>query len=734
MNLYSVPPFLTLCCFLGFAAIALFQGQRTRVNILFLIVCLLGSFLNIDILVAFNTGSPETALWVSRVDHFMLVYLCPVYIHFFHEYLHTRNRKWLTHGAYIYGFLLMCITPTPLYIASMEQHYFGLFAKAGPLYAFFGLGCLLVTVYVLFLIHNAIRREDNSTQKNKLKYVFAGFGVMGVMNSLNVFPLYGYSIYPPGNLSFLPLILFGVGLFRYNILDMNILIKKGLIYSLLTALLTCLYALIILIASKVLKGFNLSDTIYFPVLFFLLITIVLGPLKSRIQILVDRLFAKGKYDYQKTLKQASQRIASVLRIDEIADYLMDTIVNAMRVDTCSLFIIDPSGAGFGSFAARGKYRDAVAGKSIPGDSSLIRQMGATHGPVIKKALNRRSAADPDGVVAGMDRLHAEIILPLVFKDHLNGFIILGEKLSGDLFSTEDLDLLETLSSQTALAIENARSYREIEDLNENLEVKVEARTRDLEAALLEKERTQEQLIRSESLAAIGQLVAGTAHELNNPLASVTSLLQSTLEDLAAWDGETQPGEDLVDDLQFAGKELGRAKAIVASLLGLSRQTQRYTEGVNLNAVLRDALRVLNNQYKNYDIDIVEEYADDLPEVQGNFANLGQVAINIIKNALQAAMVTSGSVFLTTRHDKGSNWVEFECRDTGPGIPVAARGDIFKPFFTTKEVGKGTGLGLYICHEIVEKHGGTISLEDADVNNVRFVIRLPAGSKRQTEPA
>jgi len=113
---------------------------------------------------------------------------------------------------------------------------------------------------------------------------------------------------------------------------------------------------------------------------------------------------------------------------------------------------------------------------------------------------------------------------------IDGFIVLGEKKSDEMYSVEDLDLLETLCLSSALAIENARAYQALNNLNRTLEIRVAERTRDLQKALEEKERTQERLIRSESLASLGQLVAGAAHELNNPLASVTSLLQSTVEE------------------------------------------------------------------------------------------------------------------------------------------------------------------------------------------------------------
>ncbi|MEE8398972.1 MAG: hypothetical protein V3S89_08190, partial [Desulfobacterales bacterium] len=305
-----------------------------------------------------------------------------------HEHLNIQGRRWLIRSAYFYAFVLMWFTQSPLYIASMEAHYFGFFARGGPLYGFFGLGALLETLYVLVLIYTAIRKEKSSIQKNKLKYVLAGFGVMGVMNGLNILPIYGYSFYPPGNLSFLPLIVFGIGLFRFNILDMNLLLKKGLIYSILTAFLTCLYALIILVASKIMEGFRLSETLYFQMFFFLLITFVFGPLKSRIQIFVDHLFSKGKYDYQKTLKQVSQTIASVLDIEGIAECLLDTVVNVMKVNTCALFLAEVNGSGFRNFATRGTDYRAIHALSFGHASPLIQAMESTGKPVMRKPFYR----------------------------------------------------------------------------------------------------------------------------------------------------------------------------------------------------------------------------------------------------------------------------------------------------------------------------------------------------------
>jgi two-component system NtrC family sensor kinase len=360
---------------------------------------------------------------------------------------------------------------------------------------------------------------------------------------------------------------------------------------------------------------------------------------------------------------------------------------------------------------------------------MIKFMKNNCRPVIRKNLKQKiSASEIPDIVKDMDRLGAEIVLPMIFEENLNGFIVLGEKFSGDLFTREDMDLLETLAGQSSLAIENARSYKLLDDLNENLEKKVEERTIDLKHALSEKERTQDMLIRSESLAALGQLVAGVAHELNNPLTTVTSLVQATIEDIEQWDQQSSFDPDLIEDLKFADKELGRAKSIVASLLGLSRQTQTYSEAVSINSVVKDALRIMHNQYKHHGLEIVENYDRNLPDIRGNFANLGQVALNIIQNAIQSVIHNQGVIYLDTWFDPDKSRVVFSCKDTGPGVPESIRQDIFKPFFTTKEVGKGTGLGLYICHEIVRKHGGTLKLRNNDGPGAVFEVALPIDGK------
>jgi two-component system NtrC family sensor kinase len=372
--------------------------------------------------------------------------------------------------------------------------------------------------------------------------------------------------------------------------------------------------------------------------------------------------------------------------------------------------------------------------SITGSSPLISELARRKREVTHYNVEEWSGDcdEPSRLKADFSNLGGSVILPMAFKGDINGLLVLGNKKSGDLFTAQDFELLRTLANQCAIAIENAKAYHLIEKLNRNLEKMVEERTQELKRALEEKEKAQDLLVRSESLAAVGALVAGVAHELNNPIASVSSLVQSAVEAMEEMPSEqivgsevgTEEREELIDDLRFSLKELNRAKDIVASLLGISRQTEEYSEPVVVNDVCKDALKVLYNQYKRTGVEVIEAYEGSLPEIRGNFANLCQVCLNIISNAIQAVDSRQGEIVIKTRYDEQREMVVLECEDNGPGIPKEVMKDIFKPFFTTKEVGKGTGLGLYISYEIVRRHNGNIFAQNNPQGGAKFRVELP----------
>jgi len=732
MNLYSLPPLLTLFAFLALALITIVRWRNQLINRLFLLICILGVVLYADILFIFNTDSVQNALLITRIDQFFSLFLIPLYVHFLHTYLKIDGRRWLLGIFYAVPGVLMWFGLTPLLIESMQRFPFGYFGQAGALYPVVALSASWATAYGGWILGREMLQSRDRGLRRRMKYLLVGFVSIAVLTGLNFLPLYGYPLYPPGNFCFVPLLIFAVGLFRHDLLNMGLLFKRGMAYALLITALTAIYAVVVVVVNGLLGAAGFSSTLIVNLLLFGVVAFVFGPLKTIIRKAVDRAFSRRRYDYRQVVQQNSRAIATVLDITAISRTLVGAVLNALGAVHCQLYLQDvhpernelrcmeSQTPGPVEFPARLANGDALQTYFKHQPELYRKYTGGISGPVAESPLL-------DDV---LERCRAILAVPLLFQGVLHGLILVGEKACGGPYVDEDYDLLETLAGHAGLAVVNARAYQALARLNKELEQRVAERTRRLQTALDEKERTLGQLVRSESLASIGQLVAGVAHELNNPLASVKSLLQSVLEDVEQAPAVSLVDAELRDDLHFADRELDRASDIVTSLLGLSRQTQTYSEPVDMNQVVRAALRILQNKYKQRNLVIRPSLAAQLPAIKGNYAHLGQVALNIISNAIDALPDQNGAVDLVTGYREKAGAVIFECRDNGSGIATDIRDDIFKPFFTTKPVGNGTGLGLYICHEIVARHGGTIRVANPQDSGTQISVVLPLnGHKR-----
>ncbi|PYS96180.1 MAG: hypothetical protein DMF65_13355 [Acidobacteria bacterium] len=240
-------------------------------------------------------------------------------------------------------------------------------------------------------------------------------------------------------------------------------------------------------------------------------------------------------------------------------------------------------------------------------------------------------------------------------------------------------------------------------------------------------RLEEQLQQREKLSSIGLLAAGVAHEINTPLTGVSSYTQMLLGMLA----EADPKHSL---LQKIRRQTDRATGIVNNLLNFSR-TGGVTEfaEVDLNRVLDDTLQLLEPQFRQSGVELAREYAEDLPHVYGNAGKLQQVFTNLLLNA-RDAIPDGGRVRLRTLSDD-RDLVTVEVVDTGIGIAPENVARIYDPFFTTKGVGRGTGLGLAVSYGIVQEHSGHISVESAPGRGTTFRITLPtAGARSRLQAA
>jgi two-component system, NtrC family, sensor kinase len=231
---------------------------------------------------------------------------------------------------------------------------------------------------------------------------------------------------------------------------------------------------------------------------------------------------------------------------------------------------------------------------------------------------------------------------------------------------------------------------------------------------------QAKLMHTEKMAALGQLVSGVAHEVNNPLAAIVGFTDLLLENPAVPD-------DAKEELQVILQEAQRTRVIVQNLLSFARQMPAQREPAQINSILRQTMKLRAYDLENHGVELTEKYATELPMVIGDPHQLQQVFLNILNNAYDAVQETrrTGKIEVQTVHR--SDKIEIVFRDNGPGISQIDR--IFDPFFTTKEVGKGTGLGLSICYGIIQAHRGEIvARNNPDGDGSTFVVRLPIAEK------
>ena len=240
----------------------------------------------------------------------------------------------------------------------------------------------------------------------------------------------------------------------------------------------------------------------------------------------------------------------------------------------------------------------------------------------------------------------------------------------------------------------------------------------------------EQLMQSQKLASIGELSAGVAHEINNPLAIIAQeaeWMQHILK-ADAFKDFTEISE-LNDSLGAIVQQVERSREITHKLLDFARKVEPVLQGANINGLVEDMARLVEKEATLANITLIRRYQDSLPLLNTDPPRVRQVVLNLLTNAIQAIQ-RGGTIIITTRQTVGDS-VEIIIEDSGMGIPKENLHKVFDPFFTTKPPGKGTGLGLSICHGIVEKLGGRISVKSEVGKGTTFTVSLPVDGERGT---
>ena len=620
------------------------------------------------------------------------------------------------------------------------------------------------------------------------------------------------------SLVFLPLT-FGYAIFRYRLMDVDLIFKRGMAYTLAAATIAGVYFAAVGIAAEMVHARLPAAGPMGMIVAIVVTALLFDPMKNWIQDRLDRFFYRRRYDYRKTLIEFGRELSSQLDLDAMLTSVVERLTRTLLVDRMAIFLVKPDDTfelrkSFGMFDVQDLDLSFLAQRRP--------EMGAGHLFFDNTHFVVRESAGAQQTIA---RLDLNYFIPCTVQNRTIAVLGLGKTSEGDFLSSEDVELLETLAGYIGIAIQNGRLYESLEekvteyerlkDFNENivesisvgvfaldLEDRIEFWNSQMEVMFARPRRTvqgktltelfpatfaeefyrirnepgihnlykfrfetpageqkvaniavaplvtrnfsvigrlvivdditdrlqlESQLSQAEKLSSIGLLAAGVAHEVNTPLAVISSYAQMLAKQLH---GDEKQGKLLEKITQ----QTFRASEIVNNLLNFSRTSGTEFGEVDINKIIQDTLALLEHQLKTARIRVEPQLGDHVPTIYGNTGKLQQVFLNLFLNA-RDAMPEGGTLRVSTVN--GAN-VTVSIADTGSGIAQEHIHRIYDPFFTTKTAVKngrrGTGLGLSVTYGIIQEHAGKIRVESHIGSGTTFHLEFPLMRKAEAAAA
>lgn len=552
------------------------------------------------------------------------------------------------------------------------------------------------------LVHTFLTSRS-ALARQQAKIVMAGVVCAAFLPSLGILSIIVFGAEVPMNLLAPFFIVYplsiGYAIARHDLFAVDRYLRTGVVYAALSLVVFATYAALIVGGETWLGAGRRLPSVIVP-LYLLIVLVVFDPLRAAIQNGVDRLFYRQAYSYRSTVEATSRVLASVLDGERVAATVLDTLTDVMAIEWALLAVEDPDGKLRCYARPDDKAGEARALLADVAPSALVTAALRTR----RSRWVERSRDDAADGLGPLGRLGASIVLPMRFETAAVGVLALGEKRSGAFYTDEDLQLLETLVNQCALAFTNARAYEIIR-------------------------RTQAELVEAERLAAVGELASTVAHGIRNPLAGIRAAAQVALEDV-------EPGSPVGESLDDIIAESDRLEMRVRSILDLSRPGMTDSTAGDVEDVLHGLVAAVKPRVPQ-GVRLVLDVANDLPPVRFDPQQLTEALEILVVNSLDAMKGRAhGEVEVRARLDGAGNgtppMVAISVRDDGPGIDEARLQRVFELFYTTKPT--GTGVGLAMAKRLVERQGGTIDAASTVGEGATFTIRLPLATSSSTHSA
>ncbi|MBI4052239.1 MAG: response regulator [Elusimicrobia bacterium] len=423
---------------------------------------------------------------------------------------------------------------------------------------------------------------------------------------------------------------------------------------------------------------------------------------EEILTLVEKALEKKELKAVLTVYESSQTIFSNVRLESLLPVIVSTACKILRADDASIMLMGEDGK-LGVAAAYGFNDDKYKKDSLALGERVAGRVAQWKEPVLIWGSLAGDSRFSD--VTASREVKSAIVYPLIVGKQMMGVLNANRTLRTEPFTNADLHMAGIFGSHISQAIFNAKLYHQLE-----------AKNQELQKTYRQLEEAQERFVQTEKLAAIGQMAAGIAHELNNPLTGILGFSEILLEEAGL---SVQQREDLEGIL----KQSRRCRDIINNLLHFARKHEPHKEPIEILSLLGSTLQLMQYDCSTSGIELLRELPKSAPRIFGDATQLQQVFLNILINARQAVSEKDLKKLLI-RIQQESEDVAIHFEDNGCGIPRKNLDKIFDPFFTTKPVGQGTGLGLSISYGIVRQHGGKIEVESQEGVGSRFTIRLP----------
>lgn len=793
---------------------------------------------------AFHTYRPlgtgeDLDLGITIIDDLAFAFFAPIFLHFCWRYP-TRSdvfgeKPWKTFGLYLPATIIFlatiaCYLSLRLEFMDAWAQFIDKYDLLGNLYLIsFTHFYTVISIGAGVLIWRFVTNKQ-TVIRQRLKWTV--WGTIAAILPIVTLQIAKRFFYLPEDISTtalttLPLALiplsFGHSVVRYRLMDVDVVVRRVFVYALTTISIAMLIGAVALSFVFLIIGadFTVTNITRGVIAIIVMSAIVLlsEPLKNFLQERADRYFYGERYDMRRGLLDFSRTLSATTGLEPLLNSLTERLQQVLAVEKVVVFVEDEKVSGGYRIA---KSVGLSSAYFVPPDfRQMIRTKSAKSGIVRADELEISEHETSEGFAP--QELH--YYAPCVVRGKMVAVIGLGRGVDGSLLSSEDLDILQTISGYVAVAIENTLLYQEqskradelalLKEFNESIVESVNVgllavdgegivtRCNTTFEEMLELPRNkvvgklvinlfdenfsvnllqilgksrwhlqeirhgyklhtispsgnslilnvavaplrtvsqgqtgaiivmenvtsriklEESLQQSEKLSSIGLLAAGVAHEVNTPLTGVSSYTQMLLGMIP----ETDPKHKLLLKVQ---KQTERASNIAGNLLNFSRvgNTTEFVE-IDVNKVLDNTLQLLEIQLRKSNIQIVKNYAEFLPNIYGNAGKLQQVFTNLILNA-RDAIFDGGIITLLTKID-GEDSVVIEVSDNGIGIEPENLGKIYDPFFTTKGVGSGTGLGLAVTYGIVQEHSGTIETTSEVGEGTTFRLEFPVAQKRR----